>query len=161
MWSDRAMQGSGLRLEDLTEAECREWLAAGSVGRVAISVGALPAILPVNYALLDSDVVFRTTEGSKLHAALERSVVAFEIDDTDAERQTGWSVLVVGHASALWRLEDIERARALDLRPWVSGTRDRFVRVSTALISGRRITPCDDQGPGSPGPSPLGVRPHD
>lgn len=140
MWSHQGMQQSGgLDLEELTEAECRERLAAGSVGRVAISVGALPAILPVNYALLDGDIVFRAGEGSKLNAALERSVVAFEIDDTNAKDETGWSVLVVGHATALWRLDDIERAIALDLKPWVAGDKDHFVRVSTGMISGRQI----------------------
>ena len=137
------MEGSDLNLEELTEAECRQRLADGSVGRVAISVGALPAILPVNYALLDGDIVFRADEGSKLYAALERSVVAFEIDDTDAQDQTGWSVLVVGHATALWRLHDIERARALDLQPWAAGPKDHFVQVSTGMISGRRIKPLE------------------
>ena len=126
-------------LESLSEAECRALLAGSSFGRVAITVGALPAILPVNYALLDGDVVFRTTEGSKLRAALERAVVAFEIDGIDEAQHTGWSVLVVGHATAIWRQPDVERAQALDIRPWAPGTRDRFVRVTTGMISGRRI----------------------
>jgi nitroimidazol reductase NimA-like FMN-containing flavoprotein (pyridoxamine 5'-phosphate oxidase superfamily) len=128
------------RLENLTEAECRALLAAGSFGRVAITVGALPAILPVNYALLDADVVFRTAEGSKLNAALQRAVVAFEIDGVDDAKSTGWSVLVVGHASTIWKQSEIEQAEALDLRPWAPGARDQFVRVTTGTISGRRIS---------------------
>lgn len=123
----------------MTETECRALLAAGSVGRVAITVGALPAILPVNYSILDDDVVFRAGDGSKLRAALERAVVAFEIDGIDDERQAGWSVLVVGHATALWRQADIDRAQALELRPWAPGPLDHFVRVTTGMISGRRI----------------------
>jgi nitroimidazol reductase NimA-like FMN-containing flavoprotein (pyridoxamine 5'-phosphate oxidase superfamily) len=128
------------RLEILSESECRALLAAGTFGRVAVTVGALPAILPVNYALLDDDVVFRTAEGSKLNAALARAVVAFEIDSADETDQTGWSVLVVGHAVALWKLSDIQRAQGLDLRPWADGTRDQFVRVTSDTISGRRVT---------------------
>jgi nitroimidazol reductase NimA-like FMN-containing flavoprotein (pyridoxamine 5'-phosphate oxidase superfamily) len=130
---------SDIGLEELSEAECRSLLAAGSLGRVAITVGALPAILPVNYALLDGDIVFRTGEGSKLRAALERAVVAFEIDAVDAVGRTGWSVLVVGHATGLWRATDIEQAEALGLQPWAPGPRDRFVRLTTGMISGRRI----------------------
>jgi nitroimidazol reductase NimA-like FMN-containing flavoprotein (pyridoxamine 5'-phosphate oxidase superfamily) len=126
-------------LEILTEAECRELLAGQSVGRIAITVGDVPAILPVNYALLDGEIILRTAEGSKLNAALERAVVAFEIDGTDSAWRTGWSVLVVGHATALWRTPDIERARSLGLRPWAPGPRDRFVQLSTLTISGRRI----------------------
>jgi nitroimidazol reductase NimA-like FMN-containing flavoprotein (pyridoxamine 5'-phosphate oxidase superfamily) len=127
-------------LEILTEPECRELLARKSVGRVAITIGALPAILPVNYALLDGDVVFRTAKGSKLNAAMERAVVAFEIDGADEAEHTGWSVLVVGHAEALFKLSEIERAKALNLRAWAPGTRDQFVRVTTRMISGRRVT---------------------
>lgn len=126
-------------LEVLDETECRALLAGSSLGRVAVTVGELPAIFPVNYALLDDDVVFRTAEGSKLRAALERAVVAFEIDGVDGGSRTGWSVLVVGHATALWRRPDIERALALDLEPWAPGPRDRFVRMTTGTISGRRI----------------------
>jgi hypothetical protein len=129
------------QLEILSESECRALLAAGTFGRVAVTVGALPAILPVNYGLLDEDVVFRTAEGSKLNAALARAVVAFEIDAADEAQQSGWSVLVVGNATALWKLSDIERAQALELQPWAAGTRDQFVRVTSGTISGRRISP--------------------
>jgi nitroimidazol reductase NimA-like FMN-containing flavoprotein (pyridoxamine 5'-phosphate oxidase superfamily) len=131
---------SDLGLEVLSEPECHALLGRASVGRVAITVAALPAVLPVNYALLDGDVVFRTGEGSKLRVALERSVVAFEVDCVDEASYSGWSVLVVGHASTLWRQDDVERAEALGLRPWVAGARDHFVRVTTEMISGRRIT---------------------
>ena len=134
------MQGSGLHLEELTEGDCRARLAAGSVGRVAITVGALPAILPVNYALLDGDIVFRCrgTEAQRAPSS-GRSSPSRSMPPTPPTRPAG--VLVVGYATALWRLEDIERARAVDLQPWVAGPRDHFVRVSTGMISGRRITP--------------------
>jgi nitroimidazol reductase NimA-like FMN-containing flavoprotein (pyridoxamine 5'-phosphate oxidase superfamily) len=126
-------------LEVLSEAECRRLLAATCFGRVAISVGALPAILPVNYGLLDGDIIFRTADGSKFRAALDRAVVAFEIDANDPAEQTGWSVLVVGHAVALTQEHEVERAEALGLRPWAPGTRDRYVCLTTGMISGRRI----------------------
>ena len=35
--------------------------------------------MPVNYALLDDEVVFRTDPGTKLSAALMRTMVAFEV----------------------------------------------------------------------------------
>ena len=44
---------------------------------------ALPAALPVNFALLDGEIVFRTATGSKLAAALAKAVVAFQADDID------------------------------------------------------------------------------
>lgn len=143
------MSADDVHLEHLTERDCRSLLAADSLGRVAFTVGALPAILPVSYALLDGDIVFRTDEGSKMRAALDRAVVAFEIDGTDAQAKTGWSVLVVGHAKALWRISDLERARTLNLQPSAPGALDNFVQVTTGMISGRRITRADEGQGGS------------
>jgi len=40
-------EGGGL----IPEPECWELLASTSVGRIALSIGALPAILPVQYYL--------------------------------------------------------------------------------------------------------------
>ena len=129
-----------VELEELSESECRGRLARARLGRVGVTIGALPAILPVNYALLDGDIVFRTGEGTKLRAALERAVVAFEIDGIDEIERSGWSVLVVGHASTIRLAHDLEAARRLVLRPWAPGDRDRYVRITTGMISGRRIS---------------------
>src|SRR5690348_7800071 len=86
----------GLRI--LSTAECLRRLGRGGVGRVAVTVKALPAIFPVNYAALDGDIVFRSASGSKLDAATDHTVVAFEVDQNDRMSHTGWSVLVVGCA---------------------------------------------------------------
>ena len=60
-------------LEILDEHECRRLLASQCIGRVGVTIGALPAIFPVNYVTVDGDIVFRTGEGTKLRAALERA----------------------------------------------------------------------------------------
>ena len=83
-------------LEILSRAECRDLLRRASVGRVAVTVGALPAIFPVNYALLGNSIIFLTGEGTKLRAALKRAVVAFQVDHIDEVTGTGWSVMAVG-----------------------------------------------------------------
>ena len=56
-------------LELLDEDEALELLRHGEVGRVGVTIGALPAIFPVNYRLLDGAIVFRTAPGTKLAAA--------------------------------------------------------------------------------------------
>ena len=66
----------GTRVADRGEA--RELLARGEVGRVGITIGAFPAIFPVNYRLIDGAIVFRTAPGSKMSAAAQGAVVAFE-----------------------------------------------------------------------------------
>lgn len=125
-------------LEILTERECRERLERAHIGRIAVTLGALPAIFPVNYAMLDGDVVFMTGEGTKLRAASRNAVLAFEIDAYDPLTRSGWSVLVVGMASEL-EGEARETATRLPLEPWARGDRDHYISISTDFVSGRRI----------------------
>lgn len=128
-------------LEILSEDMCRRLLAKADVGRVAITVGALPAVLPVNYAMLNGDIVFLTAEGTKLDAALANAVVAFEVDEIDREHGRGWSVLVIGVASEITDPADIAGATALGIQPWAGGDRHHFVRIRAEFVSGRRIVP--------------------
>jgi nitroimidazol reductase NimA-like FMN-containing flavoprotein (pyridoxamine 5'-phosphate oxidase superfamily) len=126
-------------LEILSPAECWALLGEAKVGRVGVSLGALPAIFPVNYATAEDAVVFCTGPGIKLRAATANAVVAFEVDGFDEDAGTGWSVLVVGTCSETddtTFLSDEARGR---LRPWAGGGRDHVVRLSSEFVSGRRI----------------------
>jgi nitroimidazol reductase NimA-like FMN-containing flavoprotein (pyridoxamine 5'-phosphate oxidase superfamily) len=69
-----------VRLETLDRGECLRLMATVPVGRIGVSIGALPAILPVNLALVGASIVIRTVPGTKLDAATRRPVVAFEVD---------------------------------------------------------------------------------
>jgi uncharacterized protein len=126
-------------LKILTSDECRELLRSHTFGRVAVRIGEAPAILPVNYALLDDDVIFRTDPGSKLSAALMRILVAFEVDDIDPATRTGWSVLVTGYVDEIRDRGTLERVDALDLEPWVTEGCDFVVRIRTRTMTGRRL----------------------
>ncbi|MEO6627737.1 MAG: pyridoxamine 5'-phosphate oxidase family protein [Aquihabitans sp.] len=136
------MNHDGNGLEVLSRDRCLELLDTSAVGRVVFTERALPVALPVNFALLDENVVFRTGTGSKLAAALADAVVAFEVDDIDSVLQTGWSVLVQGWAGLLTRPDDLARAFALPLHPWAPGDRWHFVRIRSEIVSGRRLVPC-------------------
>jgi len=127
------------RWHELTKSECFDLLAHESVGRLAVVDDHGPIILPVNYVLDHHMVVFRTDEGTKLHAANHRKV-AFEIDGTDAETRAGWSVLVRGEAAEVTNPAEIARLRELPLEPWAPGTKAHYVRILPAVLSGRRIT---------------------
>ncbi len=126
-------------LQVLSRAECLELLCHGLVGRVIVTDRALPAAFPVNFALLGEDVVFRTAAGSKLEAASARTVVAFEVDDIDPLRQTGWSVLIQGRTSLVTDPVELARAHALPFHPWAPGRRLEYVRIRSELVSGRRL----------------------
>ncbi len=125
-------------LEILSEEVCLGLLRREEVGRIAVSVSALPAIFPVNYRVVDGDVLFLTGDGIKANAAIEGTVVCFEVDHIDPEHRTGWSVLVVGQARLV---TDVEREAMgdLNLSPWAGGFKSHLVRIHPEFVSGRRI----------------------
>ena len=125
-------------LELLGEDECLALMATVPVGRVGVSLGALPAVFPVNFQLYGRRIVFKTGTGTKLDAAVRNAVVAFEVDSFDAAYRTGWSVLAVGKAQDITHnLEDIGGDG--HVRPSATGERNHYVRIEIELLSGRRI----------------------
>ena len=131
-------------LEVLSDDECRTLLEQETIGRVGLSVDALPAILPVNYSMVDGRIIFRTGEGAKLRAALSHTVVAFEVDHADPDREQGWSVLVVGVAEPVEAPTETSAHRAAPT-PWAGGHRQHLVRIRPEMISGRRVAHPDRQ----------------
>ena len=129
----------GEAFESLTEAECRMLLATQSFGRVGLTSGGLPVILPVRYSFCDDAVTFRTGAGTKLRAAESGDVLAFEVDAYDHDTNEGWSVLVLGRARVLTTEHDGDARSAID-PPEPGEPRNHYVRVHCEMISGRRLT---------------------
>jgi nitroimidazol reductase NimA-like FMN-containing flavoprotein (pyridoxamine 5'-phosphate oxidase superfamily) len=126
-------------IEELDPATCRALLATCSLGRVGLSVDALPVVLPVNYALDGDAIVFRTVRGTKLDAAHRHQVVAFEVDQVDPATGAGWSVLVRGMTAEITDRAELRAAAALDIHPWASPEAERVVRVDLSVVTGRRV----------------------
>jgi nitroimidazol reductase NimA-like FMN-containing flavoprotein (pyridoxamine 5'-phosphate oxidase superfamily) len=131
----------GDRWEVLDRERCLALLATRTIGRLGVSIEALPAILPVRFAMLDDRVVVRTVPGTKLDAAVAQSVVAFEVDEHDADGTWGWSVLVRGRGREITEPQELARAEALPLRVWSIKDRvaDRFLSIDTSFVTGRRF----------------------
>ena len=137
-------------IQHLSREECLRLLASERLGRVSLSIGALPLILPVHYVLHDDHVVLRIGAGTRLSAALKGSVVGFEVDGENADATAGWSVLIVGHAVELRDQQALEEARSLALSSWTPGGHDEFVIISTTRASGRAFgCPAEPQGLGN------------
>ncbi|WP_329138887.1 pyridoxamine 5'-phosphate oxidase family protein [Streptomyces sp. NBC_01476] len=128
------------RFTELDAAECRALMADHGVGRIGVRTPEGPAIVPVNYDVVDGAVVFRTAPGSAPSLAAGHET-AFEVDRIDDALSRGWSVLVTGPAA---RVTDPETVRHLTARayttPWAGGERDEWIRLEPARVSGRRIT---------------------
>lgn len=133
-------------VRDLDEAECLRLVAGQEVGRIAYNGRFGPMVLPVNYRLFESSIVFRTEEGSAMDEDLTTGIedaeylIAFEIDELDPARREGWTVLI--HGSAHHVTDEGERVAVAQtgVTPWAGGDRDLYMRIRPTHIGGRRIT---------------------
>jgi hypothetical protein len=98
-------------------------------------------ILPVNYRMLDEDIVIQVGEGSILDAARRQAVVGFEVDEVSGTDGAAWSVFVRGLATVL-----DPRARPSPVAAWpvergplVPEPGFAFVRIRTGVLTGRRF----------------------
>lgn len=126
--------------EELDREDCLALLRDEPVGRVALTARALPVVLPVNFALMEGDIVWRSAQGTKLNDASTGFVVAFEADHYDPERKLGWSVMIQGLAHVIEDAEELAQARELPLESWaLEGAADRYVRLVPNIVTGTRI----------------------
>jgi nitroimidazol reductase NimA-like FMN-containing flavoprotein (pyridoxamine 5'-phosphate oxidase superfamily) len=126
-------------LEVLQQEECLRLLATQSLGRLGITMEALPVILPVNFRLVGDRIVFRTRTGTKLEAATRNAVVAFEVDDMEPISHTGWSVLVTGVTRRVEDPADLAALAAAGIPRWAPSGGEHVVEVPLTRVSGRRI----------------------
>ena len=133
-------------MEELDETECLYLISPAGVGRIAYNGRFGPVVLPVNYAVQDGAVVFRTAEHGPLDEDLRTGItdadykVAFEIDKIDAAARQGWSVLVQGPAHHVTGAEQ-DAVRRAGVESWAPGNRELFVRIIPSRITGRRVGP--------------------
>lgn len=125
--------------EVLDEEECYTLLASVSLGHVGVVIDATPVILPVNYAVIDRQIVFATGLGSKLTAALSSSVVAFEADLVDEPGGVAWSVQGHGLSMVLEPGSDLEADATLAVRSLAPLPRHFLAKVRLRHVSGRRL----------------------
>lgn len=123
-------------IASLTPTECWNLLGDKEFGRLAYQLDGQVHIAPINYAVDDRRLVFRTAEGNKLRGVLQNSDVVFEIDHIGAE----WAASIVlrgnacelEHEEALW-------ADQLRLRPWISSEKPHVIAISPTEVSGYRF----------------------
>ncbi len=138
--NDQPVTTDPSRLDLLDRAECMRLLRRAPVGRIIYTANALPAVQPVNYVLDGETIVIRTESRSNLAAAGRHDVVAFEVDEIDPVRGTGWSVVVTGRAREVTGSAAMARVMALPLPPWTLDLPCRFVKISCEIVTGHRLT---------------------
>jgi hypothetical protein len=125
--------------EMLSKAQCWTLLKGQVVGRLAVVIDDHPEIFPVNYAVNNGSVLFRTADGAKFLAATGDTPVAFEIDGYDAITEQAWSVVLRGIGQELHRDSGPAGSKGPPLQPWQGGNKEHLVRINTLDLSGRRF----------------------
>jgi nitroimidazol reductase NimA-like FMN-containing flavoprotein (pyridoxamine 5'-phosphate oxidase superfamily) len=124
-------------LEVLDRKECLRLLGGNGLGRIAVTSGALPVVLPVDYAMDGDSIIVETGRGTTLDFGTTGAVVAFEVDNLHEHGHCGWTVMVTGVAHEVSDGPDVDRLQDL-LGDGRYGSDERFIRISSELISGRR-----------------------
>ncbi|WP_293310317.1 pyridoxamine 5'-phosphate oxidase family protein [Mycolicibacterium sp.] len=121
-------------------------LSSVTLGRLVTYFGGQLEIFPVNFAVQNGTLLFRTAEGTKLFTSVMNDQVLFEVDDHSLTE--GWSVVVRGTAHVLSTAEEIQEAEQVRLLPWVPTVKLRYVRVTPSEISARsfQFGPEPEQG---------------
>ena len=131
------------RLIRLSSAESIRLLSTVSLGRIAFTHHALPAIRAVSHLVENGDIIIRNHHGSPVisPASLARGVViAYEAGEIDADAYLGWSVTATGIAHLVD--DPCEGSRyQQELKPWTAAEEGEVIRVHPEIISGYRLEP--------------------
>jgi hypothetical protein len=126
-------------IETLTSDECAALVAPGGIGRFIFLDERGPVAWPVNFRILDGDVVFRT-EGRLLSAQTpdaSRQLLRGGSAGRGPDRRVG--VLMTGKSRLIDDLTEQGLVESLGVQPWATGPHDAFVRLYPRTITGRRI----------------------
>jgi uncharacterized protein len=130
-------------LSSLGRDECLRLLAAATIGRVVVVRAAqdTPVIRPVNYAFdaASQSVVFRCVPGTKFASLMRASRAWFEIDDFDADRRSGWSVIIAGVTEVVTHPMEVRRLDTIGVDSWIAGEDAEWVSITARVVSGRRL----------------------
>jgi transcriptional regulator with XRE-family HTH domain len=128
------------RLEELSPGDAWQRLDAESVGRVVLDTDDRgPIAIPVNYRMLDAQIVLQTATDSTLARAAGNRV-GFEVDHLDHAFARGWSVLVTGRLERVADPEELRRLTRHSAATWAGGDRPVVLRIDPTTVTGRRVS---------------------
>jgi hypothetical protein len=118
----------------ISEAESWALLASVSVGRLALSLQALPAILPVQYYLDGDKIALCLGHYHVPGHSITNTVAAFAADAIDTSTAQGWAVQVLGKLAP---------------SQWMNGPGEcgqpaggQVIHLTPATIAGQRLHLC-------------------
>ena len=126
-----------MRRREISRRECLDLLAQAKVGRVVFVRGGLPEVIPVCYLVAGETVVFGVHSTSPVAQEIEGSIVAFQVDSFDSERECGWHVRAVGTFQPTLTPDELAVAGVVVPRPWAIGEAlERVLQVDLEVVGG-------------------------
>jgi nitroimidazol reductase NimA-like FMN-containing flavoprotein (pyridoxamine 5'-phosphate oxidase superfamily) len=122
------------RMRTLSTADALSLLGSVSLGRIAFTQRAIPAIWPVNHALDGADVIIRGSAGAAI-LSTRGQVVAYQVDTLTPGTEVGWWVVVTGRAAVLDDPGEVARHQRMVQHGLHQG-KDYIVRLHTDVITG-------------------------
>jgi Pyridoxamine 5'-phosphate oxidase len=129
--------------ERIPSQRCWELLATASVGRLALSVRALPVILPVQYYVTGHRLTVCLGHQAIPERSLNDAIIAFTADAIDPVTRSGWSVQIQGRSSISRHggfnppCGHLAAAQVVELEPGtISGYRVHLCPFIDALLAG-------------------------
>ena len=119
----------------LSARRCRELLAGAVGGHLALSLGALPLVVPVTCALDGDYLLVRAGRAWLARASFEPGVVAFQTASTSFNQASRWEVVVQGRAEVLVLPAQGDLPPPLPLIPNELTT---VLRISMEIVTGWR-----------------------
>jgi nitroimidazol reductase NimA-like FMN-containing flavoprotein (pyridoxamine 5'-phosphate oxidase superfamily) len=132
-----SMDSRGNAPVTLTQLQCLELLRTQEIARVAYSQRAMPAIVTVDYAVIDGGLVLRLDETSPELGSLRDAVVAFQADQGGPLDEHSWSVSCVGKARLVEDPAEVRTTAEAHHWPLNGSTRPAFLRMDPDLLQGR------------------------
>jgi nitroimidazol reductase NimA-like FMN-containing flavoprotein (pyridoxamine 5'-phosphate oxidase superfamily) len=124
-------------VEELSEESAWELLRFESFGRLAVADDNRPQIFPVDYCADGTDILFRTSAGTKLGDLIANDTVAFEVDSRS--RDESWSVVITGIARVVTGAAEIAAANRAPLPSWIPVATYAYVKIAPSSLHGRRF----------------------
>ncbi|WP_199424145.1 pyridoxamine 5'-phosphate oxidase family protein [Actinotalea solisilvae] len=124
--------------EPLERGECLALLAGATVGRLVLSRGGLPFVLPVPFAVGEDGVLVLVPADPELVDRVADAVVAFEAESPSTTEGLGWSVSVVGTAE-----RSVDSAGEVLRMRHHGAVCGELVRIPFALVTGQLLPMVD------------------
>ncbi len=117
--------------------DCWGLLEQAEIARIGWSGPDGVAIVPVNYAVGDGALWFRTQPFGALARQCAGGEVVVEVDHVAPETHSAWSVIIHGSAERV-PVEEVPDD-LMEMAVWAPGPRSLFVRVTPREVTGRRL----------------------